>query len=256
MAESRAGVSVRSKALPTAFAAEARARSSFCASCLLPSNSRRRAATHSLPPLAIHNVCSPMFYYVSFLRPPTTQSFPSGSISITPQVSNDLRTEPFDGAQEIYYSWSQTANGSSRPEPYPSITAPQKLTVWRQSGAYKEMRVPLPQGLRDGQSYRLVLTAHGQGRPHIVNLAGADLGARPFPVMSMPILFSSRGRGGAAVEKQEQIERVYRIPLREGENGFLTVREQTSFDLDKVRFTLIPRRQLANCVDIWIENMG
>ncbi|KAH9857281.1 putative methyltransferase-domain-containing protein [Lenzites betulinus] len=174
-----------------------------------------------------------MFYYVSFLRPPTTQSFPSGSISITPQVSNDLRTEPFDGAQEIYYSWSQTANGASRPEPYPSITAPQKLTVWRQSGAYKEMRVPLPPGLRDGQSYRLVLTAHGQGRPHIINLAGTDLGTRPFPVMSMPILFSSRGRGGAAVEKQEQIERVYRIPLPEGENGFLTVREQTSFDLDK-----------------------
>lgn len=171
-----------------------------------------------------------MFFYISFLRPPATQSSPSGSIAITPQVANDLRTEPFDGAQDIYYSWSLADH--NRAEPYPSVTTPQKLTVWRQSSAYKEIPVPLPQGLRDGQSYRLVLTAHGQGRPHIINLAAHDLGARPFPVLSMPILFSSRGR---TVEKQEQIERVYRVPLQTGENRFLTVREQTSFDLDKVR---------------------
>ncbi|CDO69672.1 hypothetical protein BN946_scf184851.g60 [Trametes cinnabarina] len=172
-----------------------------------------------------------MFFYISFLRPPATHSNPSGSITITPQVANDLRTEPFDGAQDIYYSWSPV--NPARPEPYPSITIPQKLTVWRQSSAYKEIRVPLPQGLQDGQSYRLVLTAHGQGRPHIINLAAHDLGARPFPVLSMPILFSSRGRAAHAGEKQEQIERVYRLPLHAGENGFLTVREQTSFDLDK-----------------------
>ncbi|KAI0766645.1 putative methyltransferase-domain-containing protein [Trametes elegans] len=171
-----------------------------------------------------------MFFYISFLRPPATQSFPSGSIHITPQVANDLRTEPFDGAQEVYYSWAPV--NPSRVEPYPSITAPQKLTVWRQSSAYKEIPVPLPQGVRDGQSYRLVLTAHGQGRPHIINLAAHDLGVRPFPVLSMPIMFSSRGRADAA-EKQEQIERVYRVPLQSGENGFITVREQTSFDLDK-----------------------
>ena len=170
-----------------------------------------------------------MFFYISFLRPPATQSYPSGTISITPQVANDLRTEPFDGAQEIYYSWSPVNPNSA--EPYPAISAPQKLTVWRQSSAYKEIPVPLPQGLREGQSYRLVLTAHGQGRPHIINLAASDLGTRPFPVLSMPVLFSSRGRAG----KQEQIERVYRIPLQAGTNGFLTVREQTSFDLDKVR---------------------
>ncbi|KAH9893559.1 putative methyltransferase-domain-containing protein [Cubamyces lactineus] len=168
-----------------------------------------------------------MFFYISFLRPPATQSYPSGSISITPQVANDLRTELFDGAQEIYYSWSPV--NPNRAEPYPAITVPQKLTVWRQSSAYKEIPVPLPQGLREGQSYRLVLTAHGQGRPHIINLAASDLGIRPFPVLSMPILFSSRGRAG----KQEQIERLYRIPLQAGANGFLTVREQTSFDLDK-----------------------
>ncbi|KAI0630629.1 putative methyltransferase-domain-containing protein [Trametes polyzona] len=172
-----------------------------------------------------------MFFYISFLRPPATQSFPSGSISITPQVSNDLRTEPFDGAQDIYYSWSPVT--PQRAEPYPSITVPQKLTVWRQSSAYKEIPVPLPQGLRDGQSYRLVLTAHGQGRPHIINLAAQDIGTRPFPVLSMPILFSSRGKAGSGAEKQEQIERVYRIPLQSGENGFLNIREQTSFDLDK-----------------------
>ncbi|KAI0369090.1 hypothetical protein BV20DRAFT_946812 [Pilatotrama ljubarskyi] len=172
-----------------------------------------------------------MFFYISFLRPPATHSFPSGSILITPQVANDLRTEPFDGAQEIYYAWAPV--NPSRTEPYPTITAPQKLTVWRQSSAYKEIPVPLPQGLRDGQSYRLVLTAHGQGRPHIINLAAHDLGIRPFPVLSMPVLFSSRARGRGMGEKQEQIERVYRVPLPSSENGFLTVREQTSFDLDK-----------------------
>ncbi|KAI0640729.1 putative methyltransferase-domain-containing protein [Trametes meyenii] len=172
-----------------------------------------------------------MFFYISFLRPPATQSSPSGSISITPQVANDLRTEPFDGAQEIYYSWAPVV--SQKTESYPSITASQKLTTWRQSSAYKEISVPLPQGLRDGQAYRLVLTAHGQGRPHIINLAASDIGARPHPVLSMPILFSPRARAGNTAEKQEQIERVYRIPLQSGENGFLTVREQTSFDLDK-----------------------
>ncbi|KAI0676122.1 putative methyltransferase-domain-containing protein [Trametes maxima] len=172
-----------------------------------------------------------MFFYISFLRPPATQSFPSGLISITPQVANDLRTESFDGAQEIYYSWSPVV--TNRTESYPSITTPQKLTTWRQSSAYKEIPVPLPQGLRDGQSYRLVLTAHGQGKPHIINLAASDIGERPHPVISMPILFSSRGRAGHGAGKQEQIERVYRIPLQPGENGFLTVREQTSFDLDK-----------------------
>ncbi|KAI8996624.1 putative methyltransferase-domain-containing protein [Trametes punicea] len=172
-----------------------------------------------------------MFYYISFLRPPATQSYPSGSLSVTPQVANDLRTEPFDGAQEIYYSWSLV--NPNRTDSLPSITAPQKLTVWRQSSAYKEIPVPPPQGLREGQSYRLVLTTHGQGRPHIINLAAHDIGIRPFPVLSMPILFSSRGRSASAAEKQERIERVYRVPLQAGENAFLTVREQTSFDLDK-----------------------
>nr|VWO95929.1 Secreted protein 1 [Ganoderma boninense] len=84
-----------------------------------------------------------------------------------------------------------------------------------------------------GQAYRLVLTARQHARAHIVNLAARDVGERPFPVMSMPIVLSSRARTGAHAEKQQSIERVYRVPLQAEKDGFLTIREQTSFDLDK-----------------------
>ncbi|OBZ66853.1 hypothetical protein A0H81_13122 [Grifola frondosa] len=172
-----------------------------------------------------------MFFYLSFLRPPPVQASPSGSILITPQVANDLRTEPFPDAQEIFYSWSFCP--LDQPSTFPAITKPQKLTVWRQSSAYKEISVPLPPGVREGQSYRLVLTTHGQGIPHVINFASAMIGEKPFPVVSMPIIFSSRKVGGTMLGKQEQIERIYRIPLNVSENAFLVVKEQTSFDLDK-----------------------
>lgn len=172
-----------------------------------------------------------MFFYLSFLRPPPTHASPSaGSISITPQVANDLRTEPFAGELDIFYSWSPVAP-SLQPNAFPSITKPQKLTVWRQSSAYKEIPVSLPPGVRDGQSYRLVLTAHAVGHPHVINLASPSVGERAFPVLSVPILFSSRGKSGG---KQEQIERVFRIGISAQEQVFMMLREQTSFDLDKV----------------------
>ncbi|RPD52647.1 hypothetical protein L226DRAFT_460788 [Lentinus tigrinus ALCF2SS1-7] len=170
-----------------------------------------------------------MFFYVFFLRPPPTQISPASAVTFTPQVANDLRTEDFTGEEEIYYSWSLVSSNSS--EPYPSITIPQKLTTWR-SNNFKEFSVPLPPRARDGQSYRLVLTTRQHGRSHILNLASRDIGLKPFPVMSMPILFSSRARPGN-LEKQQQIERVYRVPLQPERDGFLTIREQTSFDLDK-----------------------
>ncbi|OCH87795.1 hypothetical protein OBBRIDRAFT_759177 [Obba rivulosa] len=171
-----------------------------------------------------------MFFYLSFLRPPPTHASPSaGHISITPQVANDLRTEPFDGELEIYYSWSPVTPRLES-NAFPAITKPQKLTVWRQSSAYKEIPVSLPPGIRDGQSYRLVLTAHAAGFPHVVNLASTSVGERSFPVLSVPILFSSRVRPGG---KQEQIERVFRIGLGAKEQAFMTLQEQTSFDLDK-----------------------
>jgi hypothetical protein len=50
----------------------------------------------------------------------------------------------------------------------------------------------------------------------------------------MPITFGA-GNGGKE-KKQEQIERVYELPVIEGEGTerWLKITEQTSFDLDKV----------------------
>ncbi|PSR74072.1 hypothetical protein PHLCEN_2v10144 [Hermanssonia centrifuga] len=115
-----------------------------------------------------------------------------------------------------------------------AIGKPVKLTTWRESNAYKEINIPPPQGAREGQAYRLVLTSHDQGYPHVVNFAAASTGERPFPVMSMPIIFGSRHKAFNTT-KQEQVERVYRIPGIGRDQVFLTVKEQTSFDLDKVR---------------------
>ncbi|KAI0741358.1 putative methyltransferase-domain-containing protein [Daedaleopsis nitida] len=145
-------------------------------------------------------------------------------------LANDLRTEDFTGEEVIYYSWS-SAGPDAQLEPYPSISPPQKLTTWR-PGNFKEFSVPLPPRARDGQSYRLVLTTRQHTRAHILNLAARDVGERPLPVMSMPILLTAQARPGYA-EKQQAIERVYRVPLGSGKDGFLRVREQTSFDLDK-----------------------
>jgi hypothetical protein len=176
-----------------------------------------------------------MFFYLSFLRPPPVNSFLSGSISITPQIANDLRTELFDGAQDIYYSWAphQAGIATSYFAPSPT-TKPVKLTTWRQSSAYKEISVPSPPGIRDGQAWRLVLTSQVQGKPHIIHLNDHELGKTPFPVFSMPIVFHSRNTKASLVGKQEQIERMYTFPLASNENVCITVREQTSFDLDKV----------------------
>lgn len=64
----------------------------------------------------------------------------------------------------------------------------------------------------------------------------SGLGKEPFPVTSMPILFSSRS-WKAGTGKQEQIERVYRFSTHTDGDPVeisMTVTEQTSFDLDKV----------------------
>lgn len=173
-----------------------------------------------------------MYFYISFLRPPPLNGPLSGSISITPQVANDLRTEPFEGAQDIYYSWCPTDVSASAVS---QITKPLKLTTWRQSNAYKELPVPLPPGVREGQTWRLILTPHTQSRPYAIDLKGYQLGKTgPLPVVSMPIFCSSRHSKMLAGIKQEQIERIYRLPIPSNEDKFITVREQTSYDLDKV----------------------
>ena len=174
-----------------------------------------------------------MYYYISFLRPPPFQVTLGSPLTITPQIANDLRTESYPEEHDIYYSWSlegQSTSSSSATEPR-RISRPVKLTTWRESNAYRELTVHAPQGVKEGQSYRLVLLAQPQGMPHVINFA-LDDPAPPYPVMSMPILFSSRSRPTGS--KQEQIERIYRLPTGPQSQVFMNIIEQTSFDLDKV----------------------
>ncbi|KAJ3526936.1 hypothetical protein NM688_g8195 [Phlebia brevispora] len=173
-----------------------------------------------------------MFYYLSFLRPPPIQAHLGSSISITPQIANDLRTELYSEVQDVYYAWCHSTSCAMVPSSPMQITKPMKLTTWRTGNAYREVSIPPPQGVRNGQMYRLVLTTHAQGFPHIVNLGGQAIGERPFPVISMPVLFSSRSKP-TKTGKQEQVERIYRISTSPNEQAFLSIKEKTSFDLDK-----------------------
>ncbi|KAI6042067.1 putative methyltransferase-domain-containing protein [Pisolithus marmoratus] len=174
-----------------------------------------------------------MFYYVSFLRPPPAQASLARTeqILITPQITNDLRTEYLEDAADIYYSWALV------PDPHRQtasvITRPTKLTSWRTAHAYKEISVPRPQNLRDGQSWRLILSVGTTRRDQVIPLCSDDIGHAPFAVTSMPILFTSRPRKAA---KQEEIVRSYllRAPTHDASPPeVFDICEQTSFDLDK-----------------------
>ncbi|KAI0083752.1 putative methyltransferase-domain-containing protein [Irpex rosettiformis] len=172
-----------------------------------------------------------MYYYISFLRPPPFQVTLASPLTITPQIANDLRTECYPDAHDLYYSWAlenQTSTFPSTSQPR-QISRPVKLTTWRENNAYRELTVLPPQGVKEGQRYRLVLLAQPQGMPHVINFAAG--GSTPYPVMSMPILFSSRSRPTGS--KQEQVERIYRLPTSLQSQAFLHITEQTSFDLDK-----------------------
>ncbi|KIK50771.1 hypothetical protein GYMLUDRAFT_252671 [Collybiopsis luxurians FD-317 M1] len=177
-----------------------------------------------------------MFYYLSFLRPPPLQAVPSSPVIITPQVSNDLRTDAFQDEIDIFYSWIPiTSSSSAKP------TKPIKLTKYRPENAYKEITVQSPALNRDIAAWRLVLTAEPER--FSVNLdSGLDdkLGnTLPFPVISMPINFTKNTGKDQGKKKQERIERHYRLGWFDLENGgdgkalALRITEQTSFDLDK-----------------------
>ena len=87
--------------------------------------------------------------------------------------------------------------------------------------------------------------SHGRSRPDTIDLSSEEIGKLvPFPVMSMPVLFSTTGTKIVS-SKQEKIERMYSVRLSgstgmkgiDGEDGSvasLKFTEQTSFDLDKV----------------------
>ena len=126
-------------------------------------------------------------------------------------------------------------------------TKSKKLTTWHPSSAYKEIPVPIPSDVREGQSWTLVLTSqphgYGNGHPDCVDLRESSIGSTPFPVMSMPVLFSSKTMGGKKVgkEKQEMIKRTYLLPSAiqshcQGTEKAITIHflEKTSYDLDKV----------------------
>ncbi|KAJ3927472.1 MAG: putative methyltransferase-domain-containing protein [Lentinula lateritia] len=177
-----------------------------------------------------------MFYYISFLRPPPLQVLPSSQVTIIPQIANDLRTESFEDSQVIFYSWLPAANNT-----FLDATKPVELTTWRQANAYKEINVPSPSRIRDGQSWRLILSPVPQR--YSINLEdayGAEsyLGKTPFPVISMPIKFTRDANQNRV--KQEKIERYYSFTVPNVQSFptsrvdlELRITEQTSFDLDK-----------------------
>lgn len=192
-----------------------------------------------------------MFYYFSFLRPPPVRCRIDSAISITPEVANDLRTDQLQNAQDIYYQWLLNSNPGDKPVT-PTLTKSTKLTTWRQVNAYKELSIPPPPMVKEGQSWNLILSS-GSTTPstpnYIINLNEDKLGRKdPFPIMSMPIVFreriadASRGK----VQKQDRIQRVYEL-FPSGSNAIcgdrqvqlkkplrMVITEQTSFDLDKV----------------------
>ena len=83
--------------------------------------------------------------------------------------------------------------------------------------------------------------SHGRSRPDTIDLGSEEIGKLvPFPVISMPVFFSTSGTKN--VSKQEKVERIYLVPLsglegidtKVGGVASLRFTEQTSFDLDKV----------------------
>ena len=167
-----------------------------------------------------------MFYYVSFLRPPPTQAQTTGTVSFTPQIANDLRTELYEGSQDIFASWISTTKPPSTPI---------KLTSWKgQENAYKEMKISVPTRVRSGEQYRLLLTCEPSSMA--IELASPSrIGGTPFPVLSMPIEFTTMYN--YAKEKQGHIERFYKLPWLDNEgprSARIRLIESSSFDLDKV----------------------
>jgi hypothetical protein len=177
-----------------------------------------------------------MYYYISFLRPPPYQVYPSSkTVPITIQITNDLRTELYTGNIELFLSWIPWSRSAS--EFAGQATKLSKLTTWKQSTAYKEIPAPMPPAAREGQSWRMVITSQGGGPgSHRIPLNDRSCGSVPFPVFSMPILFSAKGKKENFSEKQDCIMRHLNVSSGDASNvsPVILIKEQTSFDLDKV----------------------
>lgn len=213
-----------------------------------------------------------MFFYFSFLRTPPQSSLQSSSVVFTPQVTNDLRTEPFPTGMDIYYWWISYA--APEPQKATRLSEPAKLTTWRQENAYKPLQIPPPPskfligaaeaGPRIDCS--LVLAPAPIVASSVIDLRDPEIGRVPLPVYSLPIRISispqrrGRGRdgGGAATStkgsKQEAIIRTFRIfddGLRVGDvqqTPLMHIKETVSFDLDKVTGFFFTSSSLPLCV--------
>ncbi|GHJ84341.1 hypothetical protein NliqN6_0743 [Naganishia liquefaciens] len=176
-----------------------------------------------------------MYYYLSFLRPPPALvHVGEGSITITPQIANDLRTElKEDEPTDIFYTWQRIA---------PSVldsTRSAKLTTYQPPiNTYKAISVPLPTTAKPSESWRLGLFS-----PPASTVRGSldCLAKHNCGVWSEPIAFLGGRPIKGKADKQGAIKqgRVFRewqvgpVVAEQGPDNVLRVVEQTSFDLDK-----------------------
>jgi protein N-lysine methyltransferase METTL21D len=188
-----------------------------------------------------------MFFYISFLRTPPHSSLQSSPIVFTPQVSNDLRTEPFPASVDLFYWWI-----SYTPQNVVKLSEPAKLTTWRQENAYKPLQVhPPPKNFIgiDGVDCCLIHSPSSTVTSSTIDLRDPKIGKMPLPVRSLPIRIVPSRKGGSggvpikstttATTKQEAITRTFRLF---GDNGSATtsstplmqIKETISFGLDKV----------------------
>ncbi|THH00466.1 hypothetical protein EW145_g7074 [Phellinidium pouzarii] len=210
-----------------------------------------------------------MFYYLHLTRPPPEQAHPTQPLPITPNIANDLRTEfpaAIEGGIDIYYAWVKSAavtesqnSDSSGPKASSGsstvsralgpMTHPLKLITWM-GNSYKEVLVFPPKDVHEGQSWQILLCtkpAHLGKFTTSIDLASsseaedgaASFGAHVLPILSAPILFSSRRKLTAGKtltdKKQVQNERILKFPPLWGTAvGPLRITEHLSYDLDKV----------------------
>ena len=190
-----------------------------------------------------------MFFYFSFLRPPPQSTSQSSSVVFTPQVTNDLRTEPFPTSIDIFYWWILY---TPEPQNATRLSEPAKLTTWRQENAYKPLQIPPPSSkflmgaAGPGIDCSLVLAPAPIVASSIIDLRDPEIGRVPLPVYSLPIRISisphqQRRDGGAAAStrssKQDAIIRTFRIfddGLGYVQTPLIHIKETISFDLDKV----------------------
>lgn len=96
---------------------------------------------------------------------------------------------------------------------------------------YKEIPVPPPRNVRNGEYWRLLLSSGTSRKDQVLSLNDENLGHQPFPVLSDPIFFSARP---SKAVKQEQIQRSYMLTATNRDRPVIFhIIEQTSFDLDK-----------------------